>query len=94
MPINKKRTLALGVGLGWDIATVFNNMQFAVQDNSILATSIQDAYQKNTLSMQEPYVYAQDELIYSYHKNGFALHSLRSEKVSKFCYLESLFVPS
>lgn len=24
-----------------------------------------------------------DELIYSYHKNGFALHSLRSEKVSR-----------
>ena len=52
MPINKKRTLALGVGLGWDIATVFNNMQFAVQDNSITASSIQGAYQKNTLSMQ------------------------------------------
>ena len=52
MPINKKRTLALGVGLGWDFATVFNNMQFAVQDNSITASSIQGAYQKNTLSMQ------------------------------------------
>jgi len=28
-----------------------------------------------------------DELIYSYHKNGFALHSLRSEKVSRL-YLQ------
>ena len=52
MPVNKKRTLALGLGLGWDVATVFNNMRLVVEDSSISASIIQDAYQKNTLTMQ------------------------------------------
>jgi len=52
MPINKKRTLALGLGLGWDLSTVFNNMRFTLENNSITASSIQGTYQKNTLSMQ------------------------------------------
>jgi hypothetical protein len=52
MPINKNRTLALGLGLGWDVTAVFNNMQFEVLDNVISATSAQEAYQRNVLTMQ------------------------------------------
>ena len=52
MPINRKRTLAVGLGLGWDVSTVFNNMQFEVLDGAITATAIQGEYQKNVLNMQ------------------------------------------
>ncbi|MGB1080625.1 MAG: outer membrane beta-barrel protein [Flavobacteriaceae bacterium] len=52
MPINKKRTLAVGLGLGWESSTVFNNMQFEVLDDAVTATAIQGKYQKNVLNMQ------------------------------------------
>lgn len=52
MPVNKKRTLALGLGLGWDVNTVFNNMQFEVLGDVIRASSIQGGYNKNVLTMQ------------------------------------------
>lgn len=52
MPINEKRTFAVGLGLGWDMSTVFNNMQFETSNNSISATAIQGSYQKNVFSMQ------------------------------------------
>ncbi len=52
MPINKKRTLAVGLGLGWESSTVFNNMQFEVLDGAITARAIQGDYQKNILNMQ------------------------------------------
>ena len=52
MLINKKRTLAVGLGLGWESSTVFNNMQFEVLDDAVTATAIQGKYQKNVLNMQ------------------------------------------
>lgn len=52
IPLNTKRTFAFGLGLGWDVATVFNNTRFSVLDNNISATSLETDYQKNTLTMQ------------------------------------------
>lgn len=52
MPINTSRTLALGLGLGWSHATVFNNSQFVVADESVSATIAQQDSQQNQLSMQ------------------------------------------
>ena len=52
MPINKERTLAVGIGLGYDQATVYNNTLFTYAGNTISATVIEGGYQQNYLRMQ------------------------------------------
>ncbi|MDG1822200.1 MAG: outer membrane beta-barrel protein [Flavobacteriaceae bacterium] len=52
MPINKSRTLALGMGLGWDMATLFTNTRFFNTSNSITASIIEEDYQQNYISVQ------------------------------------------
>ena len=52
MPINKMRTLAVGIGLGYDQATIYNNTLFTHAGNIISATLIEDRYQQNFLRMQ------------------------------------------
>ena len=52
MPINKARTLAIGLGLGWDQATLFTNTRFTNTGNSLTTTVIEEAYQKNYISVQ------------------------------------------
>jgi hypothetical protein len=52
MPINSQRTLAVGVGLGFDQATLYNNTLFAQSGNSSNATLIENEYQQNYLRMQ------------------------------------------
>lgn len=52
MPINKQRTLAVGIGLGYDQATIYNNTLFTHAGNTISATVIEGGYQQNYLRMQ------------------------------------------
>jgi hypothetical protein len=52
MPINSQRTLAVGVGLGFDQSTLYNNTLFAQSGNSSNATLIENEYQQNYLRMQ------------------------------------------
>ena len=52
MPINKKRTLAIGLGIGWNISKWFTNTQFSVSTNRISAKTILVDYQQNFLTMQ------------------------------------------
>lgn len=52
MPINKQRSLAVGIGLGYDQATIYNNNLFTYARNNISATVIEGGYQQNYLRMQ------------------------------------------
>lgn len=52
MPINKQRTLAVGIGFGYDQTTIFNNNLFTHAKDNISATVIEGGYQKNYLRMQ------------------------------------------
>ena len=52
MPINKQRTLAVGIGLGYDHSTLYNNTLFTQAGSTISATVIEDGYQQNYLRMQ------------------------------------------
>lgn len=52
MPINNSRTLALGIGLGWNHTTVFNNSRFQLSDSGISSSIIQGDYQQNQLEIQ------------------------------------------
>ena len=52
MPINKQRTLAVGLGLGFDQATIYNNNLFMHAENKISATLIEEKYLQNYLRMQ------------------------------------------
>lgn len=52
MPINKQRSLAVGIGLGYDQATIYNNNLFTYAGNNISATVIKGGYQQNYLRMQ------------------------------------------
>ena len=52
MPINKQRSLAVGIGLGYDQATIYNNNLFTYAGNNISATVIEGGYQQNYLRMQ------------------------------------------
>ncbi len=52
MPINKQRSLAVGIGLGYDQATIYNNNLFTFAGNNISATVIEGGYQQNYLRMQ------------------------------------------
>lgn len=52
MPINNSRTLALGLGLGWNHTTLFNNSRFQVTDSGISSSIIQGEYQQNQLEIQ------------------------------------------
>ena len=51
MPINKQRSLAVGIGLGYDQATIYNNNLFTYAGNNISATVIEGGYQQNYLRM-------------------------------------------
>ena len=52
MPINSQRTLAVGVGLGFDQATLYNNTLFTQTGNKIDASVIEEGYKQNYLRMQ------------------------------------------
>ena len=52
MPINKQRTLAVGIGLGYDHSTLYNNTLFTQAGSTISATVIEDDYQQNYLRIQ------------------------------------------
>ena len=52
MPINSQRTLAVGVGLGFDQATLYNNNLFTQTGNKIDASVIEEGYKQNYLRMQ------------------------------------------
>ena len=51
MPINKQRTLAVGIGFGYDQTTIYNNNLFTYAEDNISATVIEGGYQKNYLRM-------------------------------------------
>jgi len=52
IPINSQRTLAVGVGLGFDQATLNNNTLFTQTGNKIDALVIEEGYKQNYLRMQ------------------------------------------
>jgi hypothetical protein len=52
IPINSQRTLAVGVGLGFDQATLYNNTLFSHIGNKIDASIIGEGYKQNYLRMQ------------------------------------------
>ena len=52
IPINSQRTLAVGVGLGFDQATLYNNTLFTQTGNKIDASVIEEGYKQNYLRMQ------------------------------------------
>lgn len=52
MPINKSRTWALGLGVGWDVTKWYTNTRFSASGNTISASTLTDDYQQNFLSMQ------------------------------------------
>jgi hypothetical protein len=52
MPINKQRSFAVGIGLGYDQATIYNKNLFTYAGNNISATLIEGGYQQNYLRMQ------------------------------------------
>ena len=41
MPINKQRTLAVGIGFGYDQTTIYNNNLFTYAEDNISATVIE-----------------------------------------------------
>lgn len=52
IPLNTKRTVALGLGLGWDQAMLFNNAKFSVASNTITSVLLAQEYKQNHLSVQ------------------------------------------
>ena len=52
MPITKQRSLAVGISLWYDQATIYNNNLFTYAGNNISATLIEGGYQQNYLRMQ------------------------------------------
>lgn len=52
MPINKKRTWAVGLGIGGNVTKWFTNTQFFVSRNNISTKTITDDYRQNFITMQ------------------------------------------
>lgn len=52
MPLNRSRTLALGLGLGWDQTILYNNTRFSSIDNAISTALVDEGYQQNFLRIQ------------------------------------------
>lgn len=52
MPISKSRRLAIGLGLGWDMAQVFTNSRFQLVSGDISTTLLEERYTRNSLQMQ------------------------------------------
>ena len=50
-PINIKRTIALGIGLGFEKSVVYNNYKIYEDENEFVSTIIIDDYNQNFLSL-------------------------------------------
>lgn len=51
MPVNNKRTVALGLGIGWDYTKIYNNFRFDLEDSQIVARPFEEVYEQNHLTM-------------------------------------------